>query len=410
LQGGVRPVRVVSGSMAPAYLGPHVRHTCGDCGFGWEWDATSALEKDRAVCPNCGFADNELKQAVAQSGQRVVIDRAAYWLRPPRRFEPVALLDPTNPAGLALKRLVAMPGETLEVRGGELWIDGRLARKSLSRLREMAVLVHDDRFRPKDRHLPKRWTSDSGWAQAASGYSYAGDFQSFAALRTRPRIEWLSYHHWRCSPLPGLRTKVSPVLDFDSYNPGTPRQLNEVSDLLVRFQAQTIGEGWLAVALHDRKTWWEIRLWPRRGEILVLRDGREVAQASARKVADDQPFLWEAALCDRQVLVATEGRTVLAYRYAPSPEKPDGVENPVRLGAAGLAAEVRDVTIWRDVYYLPPPAKPWWKADQPLGERGYLVLGDNTPISQDSRTWRHNAVSQAELQGPVFSWPFAPRR
>ena len=61
--------------------------------------------------------------------------------RRPRRFELVVLRSPEAPGQWCLKRVVGLPGERVEIRGGDLWIDGRVLRKSLAEMRETAVLV-----------------------------------------------------------------------------------------------------------------------------------------------------------------------------------------------------------------------------------------------------------------------------
>jgi len=60
-------------------------------------------------------------------GERVLVDRAAYWTGQPRRGD-VALvrgLSGEGP-GLLLKRIVGLPGETVTLARDRLRIDGRL--------------------------------------------------------------------------------------------------------------------------------------------------------------------------------------------------------------------------------------------------------------------------------------------
>lgn len=409
LQGWLRPVRIASGSMAPDLLGPHWETRCGDCGYLVQIDASQAQGDETVVCPNCGFARNPLCGAALRRGERVLIDRAALWLRRPRRFESAALQEPQGEDRLAVKRVVGLPGERLEVRGGEAFANGLIVRKTFAKLREMAVPVYDDRFRPRDDRLPPRWRDDQErWTRSGGIYAYPGDFQPFAQLRSRPQLAWLRYRHWRCSPLPGLRTKESPVLDDYGYNLGPPRQLNAVTDLMLRCRVQTVGEGCLAVALHDGREEWQVRIWPRRGEATLRRAGREVAQARFSRQVDESPFLLEAALCDRRVLAAVDGATILTHAYEPASAERRPSPRPLALGAAGLAAEASELVVARDVYYLPPPGRGAWRLAAPLGDDEYLLLGDNAPISQDSRVWPQPNLPNRELRGPIRRWPLAP--
>jgi signal peptidase I len=407
LQGLIKPVRIASGSMAPALLGPRRQAVCRDCGYRWTNDAAQTPADDSAVCPNCGCARNTLASSLLP-GEPVLIDRGAYWLRAPRRFEAAALGDPAAPERLTVKRIVALPGESLEVRGGELIVNGRFVRKSLAQFRELAVPVHDDRFCPKDSTLPPRWRDPQGqWSRSGGTHYYAGDFQSADPLASNPQFAWLAYHHWRCSALPGLRTKESPVLDDDGYNLGPPRQLNVVADLALRCRIQTIGAGCLAVALRSGGGEWQIRIRPRQGDVSLWRDGKKVATGTFSR-RWDEAFVLEAAICDGRILAAIDGKEVLAH-ICDAADELEPSSQPFALGAAGLAVEASELNITRDVYYLPPPGRGNWKIG-PLGKDQYVLLGDNAAISQDSRTWSEPAVNRARLLGPVLPifrklWP-----
>ena len=54
-----------------------------------------------------------------------------------------------------MKRVVGLPGETIEIRGGDVYVNGAIARKSLAQQREMAVLVHDTAWVGGQHDLPE---------------------------------------------------------------------------------------------------------------------------------------------------------------------------------------------------------------------------------------------------------------
>lgn len=58
-------------------------------------------------------------------GDRVFVNKIVYRLRQPRPGEVVVLKDPIVPERRLIKRVVAVGGETVEVRGGTLYVDGR---------------------------------------------------------------------------------------------------------------------------------------------------------------------------------------------------------------------------------------------------------------------------------------------
>ena len=58
-------------------------------------------------------------------GQWVVVSRRAYARRPPSRFDVVRFSDPRRPGSWSVKRIVGLPSEHVELRGGSLFIDQR---------------------------------------------------------------------------------------------------------------------------------------------------------------------------------------------------------------------------------------------------------------------------------------------
>jgi signal peptidase I len=173
LEGLLFPVRIAGGSMAPALVGEHVRQTCSDCQYPFVYDALHPAELG-AVCPNCGYRHTN-PSAVVERGQRVLIDRFSLGNGLPQRWDLVAFTDPDKPGLSSVKRVMGMPHEQIEIRGGELYVDGQLLQKSLAEFRHMAILVHDDTFRPRlSRSLPLRWrpaNPTSRWITTPHGYS-----------------------------------------------------------------------------------------------------------------------------------------------------------------------------------------------------------------------------------------------
>jgi signal peptidase I len=77
-------------------------------------------------------------QPTVHIGDRVLVDKAAYGLRLPllggyqvRGAEPrrgdVVVLEAPDTGIVLLKRVVAVPGDRVEVRSGQVWIDGQAA-------------------------------------------------------------------------------------------------------------------------------------------------------------------------------------------------------------------------------------------------------------------------------------------
>src|SRR5262245_57931822 len=81
--GWIVPVTVSGSSMAPAMLGPHRSYRCPDCRSEFAVGLDQLPLGDAAVCPHCG---QRRAVGVANSdarGERLAVDRTAFWWRGP---------------------------------------------------------------------------------------------------------------------------------------------------------------------------------------------------------------------------------------------------------------------------------------------------------------------------------------
>lgn len=385
IEGILRRVIIDGPSMAPAYLGARYVLNCEDCGFPFRVDADDPPPEGNAACPNCGYPANRLDEVHLQPAERVVIDRWPLMGRPPPRWSTVAVRTSTAADdGLVIKRVVAGPGELLGIEHGDLFLDGVLLRKTVEQWRAVRQLVHDNDYQPrKSPNLPPRWqplAAGSSWQPAGSGFRMkqrlGGDF------------DWLSYQHWPCTAQARLRGVVSPVHDNDSYNQGpAPRELNVVPDVQLSCRVRAVGKGQLAVAFEDGGQRLVVIMDPKKG--LAVLQGEELLFDQKLKVelAEGVVITLEAGLCDEQVFVAIDGQTVAQTSYVRSGEIAE-TTRPVAIGARGAGVELSQLRVWRDLYYLDPQGLPRrWQAAAPVPPQGVVVLGDNSPVSIDSRHW-----------------------
>ncbi len=383
IDGLVVPYRVAGSSMAGALLGVHREVVCGDCGCPFACGTDVSPVAPRAVCLNCGYAANDLESLPDVGGDYVLVDRTAFSIRPPRRWEIVAFRRSSQADQILVKRVVGLPGESIEIRHGDVYADGRLLRKDLAQQRALAVLVHDASFQPRrEPARPRRWRAeraDSRWKAVGAGFAHA------AGPQDEP-IDWLVYHHGR----------QSPVTDLSGYNPWQPRReedVHPVADLMLSFRLGYVsGGGTFHVRMGDGRDRFEARLTFERdqGHYGVFCNDRRLPHAAGKLSAARGQRLVEVSLVDQQFLLALDGRTLVAWSYERPEPRPIPSACPLAIGVQGLQATVGDLRVYRDVYYTDPMGSHGPGPSNPprrLGAGQYYVLGDNSPVSEDSRQW-----------------------
>ena len=90
-------------------------------------------------------------------------------------------------------------------------------------------------------------------------------------------------------------------------------------------------------------------------------------------------------------LLAVNNQTVFCLPLDDPVLASEPTSQPFAIGIERLGAEVTALRIYRDVYYTCPiGGDNRWRREKPihLGSNQYMVLGDNSPISEDSRTWQ----------------------
>lgn len=388
---------VPSGSMADVLAGVHRQFVCEECGREFVSGTDLRPLREMVVCPNCGFVQQTVAQQADINGDRLLVYKGAFDFRAPRRWEVVVFRRPDQAEKVYIKRVVGLPGEKVYIDRGDVYIDGEIQRKSLDQFRAMAVLVHDSRFQSTgDSQHPPRWLGDgaaSGWQEKDGRFVHAGASVHQNKSGGPHSFDWLTYRHWRRRAGESAGVEEAPIDDYYAYNSASPRSTidsNDVTDLLLECRLKATGSGRLAFFATDGREQFRVevdlvertaRLWHQERLVGTERIATPLLNATIEI---------DLALCDRQLLFAIDGQEVFSpYAYDASDLPFVAPTRPLAIGAAGLDIEIEHLATLRDVYYTRPRGMLAWAVAEPyhLGVNEYFTLGDNSPVSEDSRLW-----------------------
>ncbi|MDA7932902.1 S26 family signal peptidase, partial [Mariniblastus sp.] len=110
-----------------------------------------------------------------------------------------------------------------------------------------------------------------------------------------------------------------------------------------------------------------------------------------------KPVQIEFSSFDRVLRVAVNGTELWTY-----PLDPAGVpitQTILSFGGNSDVVKIDRIRIWRDLYYFDADAA---KPPQKRAIAGFFVIGDNVPLSLDSRHWKQPGVAIESVKGKVI--------
>ncbi|MCP4190630.1 MAG: hypothetical protein GY768_08370 [Planctomycetaceae bacterium] len=384
VRGLVFPVRVVEGSMAPHLCGDHFQVHCPHCANFFRVD--TRLPDDLFLsCPRCQNRF-EYEPVNPTPGDRVIINRWDGRISNIQRWDLVAVNDPLNAKRLMVKRVVALPGERVSIEHGNVVVDGKLVTKSLDQLRDVAILVSDEPD-SQQQSITSAWLpvgSEGGWSWANGTWAYSRNATAAEVC------SWLVF-----SPKGSFPDRSAVVLDDYSYNQSTSRERKIVNDLLLTVEVKAEKCAQLKFRVEQSNQVWELTLDFDRHEVQLGSENRNLSLPPI----SHQISRIELAICDGQLLLGINGEPVLIE----SAMAIHGVGSPViSIGARSGNLKIDRLSVARDIFYLPPSwAVPLNDFFWQLSPDEFFLLGDNCPISIDSRDPRYGPFDRSNMLGTV---------
>ncbi len=318
-------------------------------------------------------------------GDKILADKAAYSFTAPERLD-VAVFKYPEDFGKKrdfIKRVVGLPGEKFQIHRGDVYINDNILRKPLEKQKGIWIPVHTADLTKEPLLQPWRPVNAKSTPQGLllDGHTDAAQL-------------------------------VYPSDIADSLQ--NSRGMYNVGDIMLRLKLALVsGDGGrLQIQLRE----------PAGESAAVLSFNADAVKCSLFRTASQRtelasvetpawepyrPHTLEFSSYDRTVNLLLDGRPVASQAY-----EPESVllsrSVPVRLSVQGASVVVETLGLYRDIYWT--NAEPFARPGSPLfiPEGKYVVLGDNSPKSEDSRRWRTSPyVPRGNLVGraSVVFWP-----
>lgn len=335
----------------------------------------------------------------ARSGDVVLVRFARAEV--PRRFD-LVVIQPGEGERPIVKRAVALPGEKVEVRLGDLRIDGE--RLAVDAPRPAPVALFDDRLQDVEHWFDYAreaavWSREGAVWHLDSRAVPVGTTQDRMYFARRALDGWVDEEG---GVEDGLGMVNDLVLDLEVRLDDPPARLRlgllEMGDIFeLEFEPQD--DGGQRVRLQRR--------W-----VSVQGSGQEVLLETQARL---EPGRWHALRflnVDDQVALVLEGRTLFLHAYAANHFHPQdevlrrGVSLGARAWFGGLRgrASFRSIRLSRDLHYTARGERAVTSPLQ-LGPEQVFVLGDNSAESLDSRDFGPVPLSRLLGRPTWVLWP-----
>ena len=411
--------RIPTGSMAETLKGDHFRMRCSQCGF--EYDQNFSAEhyaKRRSQtragkfrltpsprCSSCGYFEEPSVAMIKSNGDRILVLKCLYQFTEPKRWDVAVFKNPTNPSESYIKRMIALPGETIQIFDGDVYINGRLARKPAKVQREMWMTIYNNDYQPV--HPAKGRFNGKSWRQPFTnmeGSKWNLDKSTVFMLESPIGQTHTLYY----DSSKGNDFKAS----YAYGNPNFYKNLPFCSDLMMKFNFRTTEAHCLiGIGLVKHKITYKACLDPT-GNMIIEKIAPDktvtvLAKKQIQPPASNKSTPIKFANVDRQ-LIFEAGKEKLIFDLGLG--KNEGTSNgQIRPGAFIFGAgtlSLSHIELYRDTYYLSASQGSGQKSilraceDEPftLDADQYFVLGDNSPDSLDSRWWESEGLGNNGLK------------
>ncbi len=398
---------IPTGSMANSLYGEHYELQCPSCHYDYAYGATRPVPGNKptipsnAQCPNCGYiyfdAGQKAKSVNVRGGDKVLVMKYIYDFASPERWNVIVFKNPQNNRENYIKRLVGLPGETLQIIQGDIFVstdEGKtyqIARKPREAQEAMWYVVYDNDYIPNPEMMREanrpapQWTpaDENLWDVLSKNergieipkrvFRFNGS-QASSAIKFNPGVDGFA-------PMCSYNSNISPAAGQESGRDictdwmlscvltpeqDTPSQLGMTFTVYEdRFRAEFNTDG-VVTLLHqsrtadpnDSKAW---KLWGQKNlEPFTNKNSRLIALSKV----DYRVVLW---VDGKEIIASTDeqyddGYTQASnlmrmrrdYSHADSKLYDWYLTPGIEISAKGAPLTLEHINLKRDVYYTTP--------------------------------------------------------
>ena len=395
--------QIPTGSMAETLRGAHHHIRCGGCGYKYDL-GSDGISLGNPKCPSCKYSPKESIRKLPSNGDRILVLKCIYEFVEPHRWDVVVFKYPNDPTDNYIKRMIALPGETVEIVDGDVYINGAIARKPRKVQDELWTCVYDNDYErrafaagdgnPEGEEVLDAWrcpfenSDGSLWEINSSGT------RKFSLTGAGDKIHSLIYR-------PGSNKDFVGQYAYNHSN--AFRQMPVCSDLMVRSYVTSEGDaGHIGIGLHKYGSMYRGRV-EFDGSMAIEKtaDGKTVqlAQSPVGRAVAGRSKEFSFANVDHK-LILTFGDERLVYDLGVKTDSVGPIERDslgrvihaeggmVKIFGSGKV-DISHTRVYRDIHYIGERDILRPRLDEPfiVKEDEYFVCGDNSPSSFDSRLW-----------------------